>query len=598
MGRIRVLPDNVVNRIAAGEVVERPASIVKELLENSLDAGARSVEVRVEEGGRRAIEVRDDGEGMDADDAIAALERHATSKIGSGSSLEEIPTLGFRGEALPSIAAVTRFTLTTSTDGVAGSRVVAEGGRHLASGPAAHPKGTTVRAADIFFNTPARLRFLRAPATEMAHLVEAVAALSLARIDVRFRFQHADRRILDLPPCRELAERLAQLEGPERARTAVPIRGERGGVSVSGFVIGGTGTGGGGRGARRFVVNGRVVKDRVLAGAASRALDEMLPRGSAASCHVILDLPHSQVDVNVHPAKAEVRFAEPGRVHDLVREAIRQGLAGAMSSRDAAVGRSAAFPPRPIGGTPGLEGLRTRVFEAASSYVTKAETPVRRFPSFVRESESPAGRTATPDEEIFTLQGSAPAVLGRYRNGYILAQDEMGLLLVDQHAAHETILYEQLMARAFDASAPPTQALMFPRTVTLPLASREAAERLPAELAPLGFDAEIFGADAILVRGVPAPLGDADPEALVLEILAETAVGDDRPVGIEERRRRMLATAACHAAVKVPGDLTTEKSIWILETLLKCRAPLRCPHGRPTILRWEHRAIERRFGRP
>ncbi len=592
MGKIRTLPESLINRIAAGEVVERPASVVKELMENSLDAGARSIELRLEDGGRKLVEVSDDGCGMDADDAVAALDRHATSKISARTDLTDIETLGFRGEALPSVAAVSRFQLTTS-DGKTGTRVSLEGGRISSVEPAARARGTTVTVRDLFFNTPARRRFMRAASTESRHIVEMFVALALARFDVRLRLDHGRRRLFDLAAAPDLRARLSQLEGPDAARVATPIEHEEAGAALSGFVVAGT-RGGGVGGARRLLVNGRVVRDRLLTRAVSRALEDSLPTGSAVSCMVSLRVPPAEVDVNVHPAKAEVRFAAPGRIHDLVYEAVRRSLGRSEHARSApepagAWAPAAALPGRGEGYS--RDAARAAVADAAAAYLKRTEREGRE-PTPARDAAS-----AWPAELQEVLPAGDLELIGHYRSGYILAQDAEGLVMVDQHAAHERILFEELTA-AEDGSAASVQSLLFPRTITLPARYRGRVGEIASELEGLGFQSEEFGEGTLIVRGVPAPLADVDPEGLVLEILSEGDAEEAGASGIEGRRRRMLATAACHAAVKVPADLTPEKRAYILGRLMRCRAPLRCPHGRPTILRWSHRTLERRFGRP
>jgi DNA mismatch repair protein MutL len=592
MGRIRILPESLINRIAAGEVVERPASVVKELMENSLDAGARSIELRLEDGGRKLVEVSDDGCGMDPDDAVAALDRHATSKISVRTALTEIETLGFRGEALPSVAAVSRFQLTTS-DGRTGTRVSVEGGRIRSVEPAARAMGTTVTVRDLFFNTPARRRFLRAASTEASHIVETFIALALARFHVRLRFDHGRRRLFDLAAAPDLRGRLSQVEGPEAARVATPIEHEGPGATLTGFVVAGAGSGGARRG-RRLLVNGRVVRDRLLTRAVSRALEDSLPTGSAASCMLSLRVTPAEVDVNVHPAKAEVRFAAPGRIHDLVYEAIRRSVGRSEHARPAPEPAGSwaptAVPSQHRDGYP-QDAARAAVADAAAAYLRRAERDRRE--SAPRHPPAAAG----PVELQEVLPTGDLEVIGHYRSGYILAQDAEGLVMVDQHAAHERILFEELTAAENDSTVG-VQSLLFPRTIALPARYRGRIAEVASELDGLGFESEEFGEGTLIVRGVPAPLADVDPEGLVLEILSEPDAEGAGAAGIEGRRRRMLATAACHAAVKVPGDLTPEKRAYILSRLMQCRAPLRCPHGRPTILRWGHRALERRFGRP
>jgi DNA mismatch repair protein MutL len=601
MGRIRVLPDNIINRIAAGEVVERPASVVKELIENSVDAGAAAIEVRLEQGGRTLVEVRDDGCGMDADDAVAALERHATSKLTASSSLDRILTMGFRGEALPSIAAVSRFTLSTSTGDGAGTRVVVDGGRILSTSPSPHPRGTTVAIRDLFFNTPARRRFLRTPGTEMGHVVELFSTLALSRPDIGLRLEHAGRRLFDLPSAPDRFARLSQIEGAEEARASVPVTMERGGMTISGYILV-AGEVGATRGGRRIVVNGRVVRDRILSSAISRALQESLPAGAGASVFLVLQIPVDGVDVNVHPAKLEVRFSAPGAVHDLVRDALRAALAEGRPLRSGPI-------PASLGGIPGSWDApavtREALAEARRVYAPWTQGPpaaamLRSRPLLddpMSAPSIPGQGGAQGDEPASEAPVGTPRVVGHYRSGYILAEDDEGLLLVDQHAAHERILFEQ-MSFSDTASGSTTQALLFTRTVTLPSRLRGRGREIGDDLASLGFEVEPFGEDTLIVRAVPSPLGETDPERLVLEIVAGSDDEGDISSGMEGRRRRMLATAACHAAVKVPAHLTPEKIEYILATLLRCRSPLRCPHGRPTILRWGHRSIELRFGRP
>ncbi len=586
MGRIRVLPESMINTIAAGEVVERPASVVKELIENALDAAAESISVRIEEGGRRLVEVMDDGCGMDPDDAVAALERHATSKLTAEIPLHEIGTLGFRGEALPSIAAVSRLTLTTGT-GTGGTRVEVAGGRILSAAPAAHPRGTTVSVRDLFHNTPARRRFLRSPGTETGHILDLFSSLALSRPATRFRLTHGARRLFDLSPAGSLESRLGQLEGAEAAGEALEILKEEQGVAIRGFLL--AGEAGRRLGTRRLLVNGRVVRDRLLLRAIAKAAEEVLPSGAPLACLLAVQIPSDQVDVNVHPAKAEVRFRDTQSVFRLVGQAVGEAL------RRSQPGRSAPYPVREaFEGAPGSSAREDRVAGALESYLGAARG---------ERSSAPAGpaRAALAESVLLAEPGlpqGRPEVIGHYKSGYILAEDTEGLIMVDQHAAHERILFE-ILGQVDRSRSDHVQALLFPRTVQAPARLRESLTALAEDLESLGFDSEPFGEGTLVVRGVPAALAESDPEALVGEILAATAGGlDAGGERIEARRRRMIATAACHAAVKVPAHLTREKTSWIVERLLECTSPSKCPHGRPTILRWSHRDLERRFGRP
>ncbi len=585
MGRIRVLPESMINTIAAGEVVERPASVAKELIENAIDAEATAIAIRLEEGGRRLVEVIDDGCGMDGDDAVAALERHATSKLTADIPLDRVATLGFRGEALPSIAAVSRLTLVTGT-GSGGTRVDVEGGRILSVAPQAHPRGTTLAVRDLFYNTPARRRFLRKPGTEMGHILELFSSLALSRPGTRFRLGHGQRRLFDLPPAPDVRTRLGQIEGIETSEGASEILMETESVVIRGFVV--PGESGRRLGTRRLVVNGRVVRDRLLLRAISRATEEVLPSGTPLACMLSLRLPPEEVDVNVHPAKTEVRFRDPQSVFRLVERAVtaclRDSLPGRAGPAPGALSIEAdSYAPQRDGGLAfALESYQGRR-EATAAPIAWPRSEAAPLDSLVAEPGIPQGR---------------PVVIGNYRNGYILAEEPGGLIVVDQHAAHERILFE-ILGESDERRPGQIQTLLFPRTVQPPARWRDQIASLTADLNSLGFDSEPFGEGTLVVRGVPAALSESDPGALVGEILAAAGEGSEAgPAGIEGRRRRMLATAACHAAVKVTASLAPEKTAWIVSRLLECRSPAKCPHGRPTILRGSHRELERRFGRP
>ncbi len=581
MSRIQILPPEEADRIAAGEVVERPASVARELVENALDAGARRIEVEAVRGGLQRLRVADDGEGMGPEDAVLALRRHATSKIRSLEDLSRASTLGFRGEALPSVAAVSRLELLTS-DGESGVRVRVEGGRVLGSEPAARARGTTVTVDDLFFNTPARRKFLRSPAAELARISEALLPEILARPAIAFRFRSDGRETLDVPPGEDRAGRAAALWGAELAAALIPFRREAGGRCVHGFLSGPGQT----RATRRhwyLFVNGRPVRDRVLIHAAGAGLEGALPRGRYPVLLLFLEVSPAEVDVNVHPAKSEVRFAEPGRIHTLVSGA----LAGAV--RPAAYIPAGPRPstllgePPPAGGGAGEGRQPDALPPRAGRLFTPAELPERPAP----------GSAPVPGEV-------APVVLAQYRDCFIVAHDAGSLFLVDQHVAHERILYEELRDQ-WRQGVPARQALLFPQTVELEPGAADGLEPALEQLGALGFDLERFGGNAFLVRQVPQALAPGRVEQAFRDLAALLASGPEE--GGEPRQaedllhHRLAATIACHAAVKIHFPLTREKMEDLLRRLFICREPLTCPHGRTVVTRWPHEEILRAFGR-
>jgi len=592
MGRIRVLDDLTVNRIAAGEVVERPASVVKELVENSLDAGATRVDVEVHSGGRSLIRVSDDGTGMDRDDALLALERHATSKLASARELQAIRTLGFRGEALPSIAAVSRFDLRTAVEDGSGTEIEVRGGKIQAVREVGAPRGTSVEVADLFFNLPARRKFLRSDATELAHVLRWVSRFTLARPDVRFRLVHGSRTLIDAPPARDAAERAHHVYGRQSAERMLPFALERGGVRVRGLA--GRPAESLARGeAQHLFVNGRAVQDRVLTHAVRQAYGNTMARDRFPAVLVFLEVDPSVVDVNVHPQKIEVRFARSTEVHDAVRDAVTSAL-----SHDAAV--------------PGLTDLRpggevSRHLDAVSasalSYLESRAVPTGAEPRGVGRPGGlyRGGDGATcPAPPVAVAEGlgrAAPwAALAQYRESYIVAQDADGLVLVDQHAAHERVLFERFLREAEDDRVQ-VQRLLFP--VTVELANDESAvlsEEI-GEFRRLGFEVEPFGGTAFRIDGVPAVLGEIEPTSCLRELLGEAREARSATAGVGELRRKLVTSAACQAAIKVHHPLTHAGMTGLLDDLARTSSPTTCPHGRPVLFRIRLEEIERGFRR-
>jgi DNA mismatch repair protein MutL len=590
MGRIRVLSDGVINRIAAGEVVERPASIVKELVENSLDADARSLEVRLRNGGKASIEIRDDGCGMDRDDALLAVERHATSKLKNAGDLETVASLGFRGEALSSIAAVSQLTLRTALQDGAGTEVEIDGGKVRSVREVGHPRGTTVRVDRLFFNVPARRKFLRADATELSHAVRWLTRYALAQSDRRFLLHHGERRMLECEPTEDLRERIGQVYGGEFADKLLPFSGGAGGWVLRGFA---------GRpvdalprrDAQHLFVNGRAVQDRVLTHAVTQAYGNTMAPGRHPALFLFLEMDPDAVDVNVHPQKTEVRFRHPSRVHDAVRAMLVDTLAQA--------GAVPTFTEL----RPGSGEYGTMVKDAALRYLETHESPAGTLPGGgapARGESVPLPRAPVPAAGGLTENDSAATreavALAQFRDSYIVAQDAEGLVLVDQHAAQERILFEQFLDEA-ESNRVQVQQLMFP--VTLDLSPHEAvlAEDERDEFERLGFRLEPFGERAVRLDGIPAVAAELDPAALFRELLGEASQARAAVADVGALRRRLVTTAACRAAIKIKHPLAVPAMQALLDDLYGTRSPTTCPHGRPVLFRLSLEEIERAFRR-
>ena len=584
---IRVLPDHLINQIAAGEVIERPSSVVKELLENSVDAGARSITIDVEGGGRRRIRVADDGVGLDRDDALMALERHATSKLSIVEDLAHIVTLGFRGEALPAIASVSRLTVTSCTGTGTGTRIEVDGGVIRKVADAAHPRGTTVDVRDLFFNTPARAKFLRTASTELGHVSEMVAAFCLSIPAVKLTLLHEGRTLLDLPPTQDIQERLRRGFG-EAWSDAIPFSAARGAVSVSGLILPpehSLST----RRMQRIYVNGRLVKDRLITHAVAAACEARFPKDRHAEVVVLISCPPDAVDVNVHPAKAEVRFVDSRLTHDLVAGAISAAVTQKMPvtelwSPDAATGAS----------LPGATDRAGAVHESTERYLSAPQV-IGRYAGVISGAtrDTPlAGGPGLPGID----QGAV--ALAHYRESYILAEDGEGLLIIDQHAAHERILYERLLG-ANDGQEVSRQGLLFPVTVLVPRILTPRIEEALVELDHLGFTAEVFGEGTLVVREAPAILDPAALPVLMTDLLTQIADSEELPVGrlSVSRNEKLLATVACHAAIKVRMALTMDRMNYLARELFRTATPLKCPHGRPAVLRFSQVSIEKGFDR-
>ena len=601
--RIRRLPTELANQIAAGEVVERPASIVKELVENALDAGATRVVVTVELGGKRLVRVEDDGEGMTPDEAVLALERHATSKIRRLEDLAAITTLGFRGEALPSIASVSHLLLRTRARGAShGTEIRVSGGVVASTREVGAPEGTTLEVTDLFYNVPARRKFLKSDGAETTQVSRLVTQLALGHPGVGFTLTSGSRRLLQCPPAASLADRLFQLY--KDRSDLVEVRKAAAGLRVTGFVAALAGPGQGPvRGRQNIFVNGRAVKDRTIAHAIAHAYSIATIKERSPEVHLFLEVPPDRVDVNVHPTKAEVRFLEPSLVHEVFRRALSEALGEGPAPELTLAGVADGGAAEPRWSSEPVSAQAREATGADGRWQPLAETPRGGAPAppavgqgyaqplrdLVREVR-PAAVEAVP------VVADRPLLpLGQFRDTFIIAIDDDGIAIIDQHVAHERVLFEQVMERLTTGTLERQQLLM-PIVIELPPAERQALAAHGPALDRLGFDVEEFGGDSVRIAAVPALVPPAACETAV-RALAQDLDGLDQGSAVDDALRRIAATTACHAAVKANDRLTPEKMVYILDELRRTAHSSVCPHGRPVILRLSRREIEKRFER-
>lgn len=595
MPRIHILPSDLVNQIAAGEVVERPASVVKELVENAIDAGAKTIDVLLENGGKKWIEVRDDGSGMSEADALLAIERHATSKIHNFDDLTRVRTLGFRGEALPSIASVSRFAL-TSASGDSGAAVEVEcdpltGNRTVR--PAARDRGTTVAVRELFENVPARRKFLRSADAEFRSIVTIVSSYALPLPERSFRLEHNGRVVLDLPRAANGRERVLQVIGSDAAESLAAVDTTIGITHVTGYVTQRLRFGS--RRNQFFFVNGRLVKDRVLAHAANRACDAFDFDGHPALI-LFIDLPPEAVDVNVHPAKTEVRFRDSSQIHVAVEQAVKRALGGAEEG--AMLIRDAPRAEPPTAGVPHASSLfPPQRYDDSGPRWTPAFTPLFQRQSVVQPPVmSTDGRTTALLEEETTPQlGDLKGrVIGQYRMSYILLDTPGGLRLVDQHVAHERVLYDRYLAR-IEARQPVSQQLLTPTIYETGAAECAVLESHLEELRAVGFDVERFSGNAFAVSAVPPELMRHDIDSFFRKILDASL--EEKSSHVTRVRERITASLSCQAAIKVHHTLSGEEMARLVAELLDSSNPFACPHGRPILVDIKHIDIERHFHR-
>jgi DNA mismatch repair protein MutL len=593
MRKIHLLPDDVARKIAAGEVIERPVSVVKELVENSLDARATAVRIELADGGKALIKVQDDGAGMDREDAALCFRRHSTSKIAREEDLERITTLGFRGEALASIAAVSRLVLRTFDGaGERGTMIERESERLVAVTDIAFPRGTSVEVRDLFFNLPARRKFLRSASSEYGPVAKYVTQAALGAPAVRFTLVHGGRETIACPPVATLRERVFQLFGKKMIDGLMDVSAADGDACLEGLAsrpLGGRPD----KTVQHFFVNGRPVKDRVLMAALSQAYTGILERGRSPEAFLFLRLPCGDVDVNVHPAKAEVRFRDTQTIFRLVLRAVAEGAAKGQVIKEV-VPAGTAGTPRVAEGeagyqAPGLEFGPIAVpgpgAEKGAGIESGAEKGASAKGDMYRRYVSPVSGPASGAAGVATPGGRA--VLGQFANMYIVAADEDGLLVIDQHNAHERVLFDKF--REIDRlSIWPRKALLIPPILELPPSAAAALEANAPLFEELGFRVEAMGGRSYALKEYPELFKPEEAGDILLSMLEEAG---EKPA--EERRDRMLATMACKSAVKAGEPLALEKMGYLVEELFKTSQPALCPHGRPIVVRIEKPTIDK-----
>ncbi|MBI3200052.1 MAG: DNA mismatch repair endonuclease MutL [Myxococcales bacterium] len=590
MGTVRILPPELANQIAAGEVVERPASAVKELLENALDAGARRCQVEIAAGGVGLIEVSDDGSGMSEGDATLAVERHATSKIASLAELGQVRTFGFRGEALPSIASVSRFSLVTrSRDSDAGVELTIEGGAAAATRPAGAPVGTRVTIRDLFFNVPARRKFLRSTGTESGHVTDVVEAAALARPDVSFTLVRDGRPVREWLSAPGRAERVAQVVGDDDLTRCA---GTRGPLAVEAF-LGRPETARAGAGGLRVFVNDRPVRDRALALAVAQAYGSVLERGRYPRGVVYLDIDPALVDVNVHPQKSEVRFADPRAVNDALYSILSRELSTAFSLPPARRWN----PGRPAAPAPALPPPPDPTIEVGDPWGLGGPEPV-----------PPPAAYERPDEPLVAVQDSARSpirpspemrwsnlrFIAQVRHTFLVCEADDGLYVLDQHAAAERVTFDKLR-KAYRDSSVSSQALLFPVVVDVTGAEADLVATRGDEIAAVGFDLRVRGPESISVHGVPKLLQKTSPERLVRDLLSEVMRSGGR--GFSDAVDLALATMACHGSIRAGDPLSPSEGTALLRALDGAEFAGHCPHGRPVVTFTSWHELDRRVGR-
>ena len=600
-GRISVLSEEVANQIAAGEVVERPASIVKELVENAVDAGATDIRVELEEGGCRTVRVIDNGAGIEHEDVALVFERHATSKIARLDDLYRIGSFGFRGEAMASIASIARVELLTRRpDDLAGTKAIAEAGAIFEIAPAGCPVGTSITVTKVFDNVPARRKFLKTQATEQAACLDAMERLSLSHPEIRFTVIADGREALASPKARDIAERVGMVMGREFARHCLPVFSEKDRIHLSGFVSAPSFSRSNSKNIYLFV-NARFVRDTSLTHAILSAYRQVIEPRRYPAAVLFLNMPGEEVDINVHPAKLEVRFKNAREIYDLVGRATAQALAQPQMQPEGFVYRLDAAP------TSGDSATGAARFSRIAETVPYGLYGRSRFERAINEDLFARGGRIPPVENILEKKYddrsqsgcqnvflSGRVYLGSFADTYLVFAGSDGLTLIDQHAAHERIILERLKASSSGPAA--SQPLLAPEVVPLAPAQVVLLESALPLLSDAGLDVEIFGRDAVAVKALPAALGQADARALILDV-ADQLAGEAASVSWDDRRDRILASLACRAAVKAHQTLSSDEVAALCRDLEKTPFAATCPHGRPTMVTLSLYEIERLFKR-
>jgi len=574
MSKIRILPENLSNRIAAGEVVERPASVVKELVENALDAGSSRIAIEIESGGRSLIRVSDNGIGMNKDDALLAIERYATSKIYRDNDLFSIKSLGFRGEALPSIVSVSKFSLVTrDKTSDAGVEIIVHGGKIKKVSQIGAPTGSMVTVKQLFFNVPARRKFLKSVNTEFGHIADIISSIGLGKPDVKFLLNHNGRVVKGWPVASDPFDRVVDVLGSNLKKDMLGLKFDDGNISVAGWISSPDVDRTTSRGIYVYV-NGRFVRDRVVQHALFEGYEQRLMKGRFPVAVLFINLPHDMVDINVHPAKQEVRFAEQNTVHKAVKEAVRRGLE-----------------------TVEMAGWSADLLPAQKKLSVSEPTSDFRPPlSDLRPPTSCFLPPAAEQEQIWNKKSFGDLnVIGQFHDTYILCESDKELLIIDQHAAHERIVYEQLKSSSITAKGV-SQRLLVPETVDLGYKETGILERLIPDLKETGLEIEPFGTSAFVVKAVPVVLAGREIRPLVIEItekIAETGFGPS----IEKAIDKCLILMACHSAIRANQPLSDKEMKALLDQLDKCKNPSHCPHGRPTWIKWSKEFLEKEFKR-
>lgn len=617
MGTIRLLSEHLINRIAAGEVVERPAAVLKELMENSLDAGAGRLEIEAAAGGRRLISIADNGCGMSRDDLLLAIERHATSKLSEETDLLNIATLGFRGEAVPSIGAVSRMTIATAdADDGAACRIRMSGGKLISVDEVGRERGTTVEVEDLFFNVPARRKFLKSQQTEAAHLLETVYRYALGKTGLRLIYRHNGQEILSISPMEDERSRLAKILGRNAAGSMMDFSRSGGGMELSGF-LGSPDVNRSRPSGIYLYVNGRPVKDRLLTRSVLEAYKGRLMGGRYPNAVVYLDIDPRLVDVNVHPAKAEVRFRQPGEVYgvcvDIMSGVLSESLRPTRpayhyqpDSRPVDYNRDSGYRP-PVEVREVARNMdwmeRVKPGDARPVFLEPTENAPDSgslsdsTPNREKDGGMPSGKDENVIPEISESSVGTDGLkpIGQLLRSYILAQGPEGLYIVDQHAAHERIIYEKIR-RDLSSGTVPSQTLLIPETFELSPAQAQAIESVLTDFERFGFYLEPFGGRTFVLRAVPGILANKDFSTVVGNILENGELSKPSG-GLEELERELLSTLACHAAIKAGEEMTIPEMDRLLIDLSQCENPTNCPHGRPLVFSINRRDIEKRFKR-